>query len=61
MDATISKNKYTNNYEVKKWDDNYNVVERFLTKKQHLAHEKFTQFPLKYLKIFARYDRGQVF
>jgi hypothetical protein len=44
MDATISKNKYTNNYEVKKWDKNYNVVERFHTKKKHLAHEKFSQF-----------------
>jgi len=44
MDATISKNAYSNLYIVKKWDDNNNVVETFTTKKKHLAHEKFSQF-----------------
>ena len=44
MNATISKNDYTNNYEVQKWDDNHDVIETFITKNKHLAHEKFSQF-----------------
>lgn len=41
MNATISKNLYTNNYEVNKWDDNHNIIETFHTKKKHLAQEVF--------------------
>ena len=43
MDATKSKMS-TNKYVVKKWDDNNNVIETFITKNKHLAHEKFSQF-----------------
>ena len=43
MDTTISKNLYTNKYEVKKWNDN-NVIETYTTKKKHLAYEVFSKW-----------------
>ena len=44
MDATISKNIYTNNYEVNKWDSNNDIIETFTTKKKHLAEEVFVKW-----------------
>lgn len=44
METTISKNLYTNNYHVKKWDNNNNVVKEFITKKVDLASKVFTDW-----------------
>lgn len=44
MNATISQNKYTNIYQVKKWDTNNNVIDTFNTKYKHLAYEKFSEW-----------------
>lgn len=44
MNATISKNPYTNNYEVNKWDSNHNIIDTFITKKKHLASEVFIKW-----------------
>jgi len=44
MNATISKNLYTNKFHVNKIDTNGNVIETFTTKKKHLASEVFTKW-----------------
>lgn len=47
MDATISRNKFSNGttkYTVVKWDNFSNPIEVFSTKKKNDAYEKFSQF-----------------
>jgi hypothetical protein len=44
MTATISKNLNTNKFEVRKWDNNHNVIETFTSKKRSIASEIFIKW-----------------